>query len=395
MSISNLAKRKKCEQEQETKLLAALACRKRQHAVWKEEKRHKRKSVDDLLPLLAIGDIRGHTLRDAQDYVSRSYNLDRQIIGLLNHLFVQYPVPAFLYEVCLTENQPKKGRTPKDKFASMNDVYRQWFVTLAQGGSFPKAVRGIMTSKEASVFLKAPAYRTVHENVWWARMTVASIPDALIGPLIDRIFTNHFFDDRDGRLAEAIQFYARYHASLSRDALEEVTDFVAWKLQNDRAFRMKGRTAASVLKLSNEWHLLMQRAKLGRHIQWEGLRLKDWEFEAKSEVWQVIQLRNNKDLMNEGRKQKHCVYSYVQRCINGHSFIFSMRACRKSASGYDTEGKPIWDRTFETRRVTIEVNAFRSLVQVRGPLNRAPIPEELDVLRRWTGETGLHMASKA
>jgi hypothetical protein len=381
MNSGTLKERKKREQEDEAKILRALTCRKKILAEAKRENRRKKKSVSELLARLTLKGVHAYTLRPAENYVPRSHNLDRQLTGLLDHLFVRYPVPPFLY-------QAFQG-SGTDDFAGAQEVYRTWFVTLAQGGSFPKAVKGVMTSREACVFLRAPWGRKIHENVWWAKLTVAGVPDALRGGLIDRVFTNHSPDDSDGRLAETILFYARHHQGLSRNSFDEVTDFLAHKLRHDREFRMQGRTAASVVKLSNEWHLQMQRAKLGKHIQWHGLGIADWAYEDKNEVWFVTELRDNKELVNEGRKQKHCVYSYVQRCIEGRSCIFSMRACRKIAADYDAAGKPIWDKEFETRRVTVEVGASRSVVQIRGPLNRAPIPEEKEVLRRWAGEKGI------
>ena len=60
-------------------------------------------------------------------------------MGLLNHLFVRYPVPAFLYQACLKDSA--------DPFKDKQEIYRQWFVTLAQGGSFPKLVKGCLTSE--------------------------------------------------------------------------------------------------------------------------------------------------------------------------------------------------------------------------------------------------------
>ena len=395
MGGATLKERKKREQETEAKIVQALTCRKKALADAKRENRRKKKSVNDLLPMLALKGIRYHALRPADTYVPKSHNLDKQLTGLLNHLFVKYPVPSFLYQACLAENAQGHKRAVSDEVARVELLYRQWFITLAQGGSFPKAVKGLMTSREACAFLRAPYSRKVHENVWWARMTVAGLPEALIGRLIDRVFTSHPVEDADGRMAEAIQFYARQHQALTRNSFDEVTDFLAWKLRNDRTFRLKGRTASSVVKLSNEWHLQMQRAKLGHHIQWRGLGIADWAFEDKSEFWEVVELRDNKELVNEGRKQKHCVYSYVQRCVQGQSFIFSLRAYRKVAADYDAEGKPIWDKTYELRRVTIEVGASRSLVQVRGPLNRAPTFEEKAVLRRWMGETGITIGSRA
>ena len=224
-------------------------------------------------------------------------------------------------------------------------------------------------------------------------MTVAGVPRPLISMLIDRIFTNHPPDDPDGRLAEAILFYARKHSELTQNSLNEVTDFLAHTLRHDPQFRMAGRTAASTVKLSSAWHLQMQQAKLGTHIRWEGLGLTEWTHETKAEVWFVTELKDNKELVNEGRKQKHCVYSYVHRCVEGRSHIFSLRACRKIVADYTPEGWPVWSREFETRRITVEINSSRGVVQVRGPLNRAALPEEREVLRRWAGEKGITLAA--
>ena len=126
--------------------------------------------------MLSLTGIRYHALRPAETYVPRSHNLDKQLTGLLNHLFVKYPVPDFLYQVCLSDGS-KTAKKPRhmDDFTRAQEVYRQWFITLAQGGSFPKAVKGIMTSREACVFLSAPWGRKIHENVWWAKMTVAGV----------------------------------------------------------------------------------------------------------------------------------------------------------------------------------------------------------------------------
>lgn len=398
MYRETLQEKKKKEAEREAVIRCALAGRKKALADAKREGRQKKKSVENLLSLLAIRGLSAYAIRPAEAYVPKSHNLDRQLIGLINHMFVKYPVPDFLYQVCFAddaqERRPRLNHVVQGSLGKAQETYRRWFVTLAQGGSFHKLAKGLMTSREATTFLTAPVGRTVHENVWWAKMKVAGIPDALIGRLIDRIFTNHLPDDPDGSLAEVILFYAHQHQDLTRNSLDEVTDFLAYKLRHDRRFRMKGRTASSAVKLSNEWHLQMQRAKLGRHIQWSGLGIADWILEDNSEVWFATELRDNKELVNEGRKQKHCVYSYVQRCVEGRSFIFSVRACRKLAADYDAEGMPIWDRTYETRRVTVEVSSSRTIVQVKGPLNRAPIPEEREVLRRWAAETGITLVPR-
>src|SRR5207249_538615 len=104
-----------------------------------------------------------------------------------------------------------------------------------------------MTGKEAFTFLNAPANGRIYENVWRAKMMVAGLPVAVIEKLIGRIFCEYLFDDPDGRLAEVIQFYARYHRDMNRVTFGEITDFLAWKSRNDAAFRLKGRTVSSVV----------------------------------------------------------------------------------------------------------------------------------------------------
>jgi hypothetical protein len=119
--------------------------------------------------------------------------------------------------------------------------------------------------------------------------------------------------------------------------------------------------------------------------------LPDWEFEAKDRIWRMVELRTNKGLMDEGRKQKHCVYSYVHWCESGRSAIFSLRIYRKIVAGYTVEGYVVWDNSVELdQRVTIEVNRQQAaIVQVRGPLNRQPTDYEQGIIRHWAGEKGL------
>ena len=76
-------------------------------------------------------------------------------------------------------------------------------------------------------------------------------------------------------------------------------------------------------------------------------------------------------------------------CAFGRAAIFSLRAYRKIVGGYHDDGSVIWDRAFETTRVTVEVNAHRMVVQVRGLMNRGPTDEEKLYLRMWAGEKGL------
>ena len=59
------------------------------------------------------------------------------------------------------------------------------------------------TGNETVQFLKAPDSRKVHENVWWAKLRTADVPDKMSDELITRILTNYSFEDPDGRLVDS------------------------------------------------------------------------------------------------------------------------------------------------------------------------------------------------
>jgi len=70
----------------------------------------------------------------------------------------------------------------------------------------------------------------------------------------------------------------------------------------------------------------------------------------------------------------------------------TLRCGQKTALGTDDDGKVIWDSTQSQTCLTIQVNRQRTVVQVRGRLNRLPNAEEKRILRHWTGEKGLTMS---
>lgn len=383
----------------EAELLAVLTRTGKTLELDKREKKRKKRTVDELLAMIDMDGVVDRVLRPEYTYIPTSHNLDKQVAGLISHLFVQYPVPSFLY----TAFQPPPNRHRRqqqimrlphfeqpiaDVFEHKRPLYRTWFVTLSQGGSFSKLVKGVMTSKEAYVFLSAPPEQAIHENVWWARMRVAGIPGAVAKKLVERLFSTRWIDDPDGRWAEVIQFYARFHAEMDRTTFSEIADFIDWKLTNDAAFRMKGRTLGSVVKLTNEWHLLIQKARLGAKVDWSGFGITPWEHESYQAFCEALELRSNTELMNEGRKQNHCVYSYVDLCLNGRSSIFSMRWYRSAHHCRDSRKQVVRTPSNELSRLTIEVNNSGRVVQVRGPMNRPPTPDEQQIVKLWAGEKG-------
>jgi hypothetical protein len=250
-----------------------------------------------------------------------------------------------------------------------------------QGDSFAHVAQPYLTAREAHLLLSAPPGNRIHENVWWARMKAAGLLDLAAANLTDRIFAYFPPDDSRPELADTIRFYVRFCCEMSRDEWTEVTDCLSWKLRNEPKFVMHGRTVASMLRLAAEWRREMQAAKLDRIIEWTGLQLSDWSMESHDGLWTVTELRTNRELLYEGRKQRHCVFSYVDHCRSGCSAIFSLR-CLGPVPSNGGE-RP------ELSRVTIDVNRNRAVVEARGYRNRQPTTDESRVLRLWGAEKGV------
>src|SRR5258708_29494309 len=131
--VQTLKQRKEEERQGELRIQLALSSRKKALERSKREKRQKKKSVGELLCHLNYCGIQAWTLRSGHTYLPKSSNLDRQLTGLLNHMFVRYPVPVFMYQACI--------KSTGDPFECMHEMYRQWFVAIAQGGSLSKLVK--------------------------------------------------------------------------------------------------------------------------------------------------------------------------------------------------------------------------------------------------------------
>src|SRR5215470_11486860 len=97
IQTQTLKARKELERKQEEQILFALRSRGKAHESAKRDKKNKKKSAGELFAMLNLCGIQNRIIRPAWEYTPRSFNLDRQLHGLLNHLFVRYQVPGFMY----------------------------------------------------------------------------------------------------------------------------------------------------------------------------------------------------------------------------------------------------------------------------------------------------------
>lgn len=180
-------------------------------------------------------------------------------------------------------------------------------------------------------------------------------------------------------IKDVISFLCKYDFNEVKDGFFEYMDFLNSKINEN--FSLKNRTLNSIKQLSNEWHIgVINRKYLNSDIEnsWASLfNEKIWieseDFNNSYSLWKCVELTNAKEIIDEGRKQKHCVANYISTCKSGLSHIFTMFKPNES-------------------RITLEVKNYNNLyilVQARKKYNYPPNNEDKAIIKKWCKEKNI------
>ncbi len=339
--------------------------------------------MSDLAGYIGMSTTSQYALRSDSLFRTRTYNLSRQVVELIDHCFVKYPVPVFLYRAVVSRKGLgllfEQSTTSSKRPGNPEGCYFDWFMVVAAGGSFAKATQGVLSKKEAHWFLLAPNHNSIRTNIRWARAAAAGVPLEGCQYLVE-----HFLPTEERALGDRRPDFLRLFASLWNEmrTLEraEVIDFLRETMGNSE-FSYKGRTLGSIRKLTREWHRTFHTGEVAVYKTWSQ-RFGAWEHRRKCVVLRAFEITNNRALADEGQKLRHCVYGYAEQCVSGMSSIVSFR---HYASGLDGD-------LLEVGRLTLQVNIrTRQVVQIRGKLNRTATVEEMKHIRLWAGAQGLEI----
>ncbi|UOQ71444.1 PcfJ domain-containing protein [Hymenobacter cellulosilyticus] len=309
--------------------------------------------------------------RELADWQPQSRNPFRQLESLVRHLFDQYgDVPAWVIS-SWTAGRLQDGLD----IASLT-------VHLGQGEAL-RTFAGLpvpLTRKIEHHLRLVPAGYTFLQALRYAQLASR---DQLhwLGPVLDSRLGRHLGRDDEFWL-RVVDFFAGA-PMVDPYQLGPVCDWIHQKravgIGDEPAqpgFSLKGRSMASVLTQTAQWHRQLVRAphrqpeaSLTLATTWVPLPVPDFSGGGKCPV-RITQLRTYGELIHEGRTLRHCVASYLDSCRRGRSAIFSL-----SLNG--------------TRTVTLEVQANRTVVQARGLFNRRPNDEEGAWIQRWAADNRL------
>ncbi len=250
-----------------------------------------------------------------------------------------------------------------------------------------------VTKKETHVFFnmysksEARALLNNSENVLHAGIVLAKIKNIFHAPhLIEslRVHYSNVLTQYEADFWEDLtRFFKRYKRQIERGEIRNLLDYLLAEKNENPGYTLKGRTYNSVNQAMHEWHEQMQQMRYLQHYglnletSWKGSSIQNSKIQQGEIEYHFYQIKNQKELHEEGSSMHHCVSSYGKDCVRGEVSIWSLR---------------IYNQKGIHRLLTIEVKD-RKIVQVKGKHNRMPGEVQEQVLRVWAGKHGFKIRS--
>lgn len=327
-------------------------------------------------------------LRTPEDWSGSAASWQGGVHALAQHLVCAHPVPAFLGAAWYAAD---------DAFAGAK---RRWFAAHGAGASLRSLDLPVrLTRRMEHLALKSPPHLSIEHALRRAELLGLGAPPALAAAVLA---ARPAQDLRHGAFWRTAWLFliANAHA-IPLDQVGPIVDFlhavrhqhvdvhttegVVRRPPPQPDFTLRGRTAASVMRLMDEWHRGLGAG--GGDFGWPASGLRPLALEIPSvdprrplpTVWEIVELTSSDALHAEGRTLQHCVASYAWRCRQGLSQIFSIR--RQGAGS-------------SRSMATVEVDPRqRAVVQARGLRNHRASGKALRLLHAWTARERLRIVT--
>ena len=158
-------------------------------------------------------------------------------------------------------------------------------------------------------------------------------------------------------------------------SLQEFIDYFEYKkYTEDPKYNLNHRTINSISRSIYRWHEYTQYTKTKEtlSLKWSGIVGQNLQITHKKILYVIKQITSAQNLYMESEKMKHCAYSYLNGCVNGHTSIWSIKKVINSIY------KPY---------LTVEVRRNK-IIQIAGIRNRRPNKEDYEVIKLWAHEVG-------
>jgi hypothetical protein len=319
-------------------------------------------------------------IRPIEEWTAVEGSVRVQLRSLAEHLFVRYPVPAYLHSAW--------------DLAPGQESFRQqsWFVRIGRGASFRALELPIPLTERMRHYMRhAQDDFTVYEAMRFSEV---------LGLGGETTLARRITKTRLGRDISNADFWRtvlRFFTSnpdFPGAQIDDVVEFIQAMrfgggevltvegLQQQPAvfpgFQIEGRTTKSLLRLMHRWRL--ETADAERPVScWKTSGIDPFHFMEKqadgmNREWSIVELCNSAALVAEGRAMNHCVGRFVEKCRRGDCSVWSLR---------------LRIRDVEKRMATIEVAPNRRIAQIKARCNRFAGDRSQDMIIRWSEMAGL------
>lgn len=329
---------------------------------------------EDYIPLVAK--LReGLWIRPIDEWTPHGRSPRSIFISLVDHLFVQYPVPRFLYESLFNNYEPASALRVDSLFQ-----------VAAKGGSPYRYLREYkrvpVTRRMCHLFMGTPAGIPIIVGLRRAQVEVLG-GERRLADRICRSFLGRELQPDEAFWQSVIHWLCNHWTDDARK-VGPLLDYIKHRWEEDRSFSMKARSSNALIQGMEEWHRDLARLQALEKYVFKPSGFSGASYEMKKrvgvrgvEIWTIEEVLTSKGLIAEGRKMKHCVASYADWIKEGRSSIWSVKK--------DDE-----------RRLTIEIdNKNRRIAQVAGPCNESANGKEKAVVRSWAKENNIRIMRDA
>ena len=348
-------------------------------------------------PLIRLWHRRGQWRRPVEDWRPKSHNRERQFASLLRHLMADYDVPSFMDAVWL-RNDSGSAR------------YRDAWVHVGRGKNIrtAKALPMKLSKKAAHQLGSAPEELSFEHALKWSHMQTFNLRPRACAAMLGSRWGSDF---EEATFWDSVLRFLASNPMISPDMIGPLVDYIyAQKfegpvllidgdeiLRDDpphAGFSMRGRDGQALLDQIEDWHRELARTETrrgkGRKAMdgiycksgWTPLQAVEKLSEDEKVVWHVTEILAESVLHEEGRKMRHCIYSYHPRVVAGHCSVWSLQTVR--------EGGP-QDSSLK-RHLTIEVSSNGRINEARGFANKLPEGRAKTMLKKWAIQNRLSFA---
>ena len=332
--------------------------------------------LHDALSLL----VKSTHVRDINTWKPKGKSVEANIRSLGEHVWAKYKVPQFLWSALYykTESVHSAVRilhslatVPAAEFVRRVAAGESAYKAFSTSGLPVKPTRGLthrfMLSTTEHSFV--PAFR------------LAQAQEAKVDVRLHHVFTDpstsfceSFYTAEEEILFSSYVSWIGTQHMLNPSKVAPIWDYV----RRQRNFSFKGRTALALLRDVDQWHNDLNRLNI-KHYKGpsvyapSGFHPKTYDFstEKHKKIWEIREILTAKELLEEGKRQSHCVFSYASMIEQGRISIWTVVL-------ENNEGR--W------ANLTLEVTKDLRIAQARGRYNRMPTPEEHQILNRWLSE---------